>query len=190
MTDPRIPPGTRRDIGSPAWVFTQLSGVVAGTTPPNLFLTMGRHRKVFRGWLIFAGRLMPGGNLPRRESELVILRVAHLRDCQYEFDHHVRLGRRAGVTAADVVRIEAGPRAPDWTARERAILNAVDMLHERQDLDDPHWSDLHRHLDDTTSIELCLLVGHYEMLATTITALRIQPDQPRRRLPSFPRARH
>ena len=69
----------------------------AGTSPPNLFLTLGRHRKLFRGWLRFAGRLMPGGKLPRRETELVILRVAHLRSCQYEFDHHVHLGRRAGL---------------------------------------------------------------------------------------------
>jgi hypothetical protein len=29
------------------------------------------------------------------------------------------------------------------------------------------------------AIELCMLAGHYEMLATTIAALRIQPDAPR-----------
>lgn len=190
MTGPRIPPGTRRDIGLLTWSYAHLSGVFAGTKPPNLFLTMGRQRKLFRGWLCFAGRLMPGGTLPRRESELVILRVAHLRNCQYEFDHHVRLSRRAGVTAADITAVKAGPTAADWTPRELAILHAVDMLHERQDLDDPTWAALHTHLDDPKCVELCLLVGHYEMLATVIAALRIQPDQTRRALSRFPRARH
>jgi AhpD family alkylhydroperoxidase len=128
---------------------------------------------------------MPGGTLPRRESELVILRVAHLRGCQYEFDHHVRLGRRAGVDADDVTRILAGPSASGWASRELAILRAVDMMHERQDLDDDTWSDLHTHLDDAKCIELCLLIGHYEMLATAITTLRIQPDLPRHTLPSL-----
>ena len=59
-------------------------------------MTLGRHRPLFRGWLRFAGRLMPGGKLPRRETEMVILRVAHLRQCAYEFEHHARLARRAG----------------------------------------------------------------------------------------------
>ncbi len=183
MSGPRIVPGTRRDIGLLAWTFAQASGVVAGTRPLNLFLTLGRQRKLFRGWLRFAGRLMPGGTLPRRESELVILRVAHLRNCQYEFDHHVRLGRRAGVTAKDVRSITAGPSAPGWSPREQAILAAVDMLVSQRDLDEPTWAALHTHLDDARCIELCLLVGHYDMLATTITALRIQPDRPRQLLP-------
>lgn len=182
MTGPRIPPGGRRDVGVLTWAFAHVSGVVAGTTAPNLFLTMGRQRKLFYGWLWFAGRLMPGGSLPRRESELVILRVAHLRGSRYEFDHHIRLGRRAGVTAADVDRVRVGPAASGWSDREQAIVAAVDMLDAQRDLDDATWMALGHHLDDAKCIELCLLVGHYEMLATAITALRIQPDQPRHRL--------
>ena len=177
----RIEPGGRRDLGLPGWVIARGSGLVSGTTPPNLFLTLGRHRKLFRGWLRFAGRLMPGGTLPRRETELVILRVAHRRACAYEFDHHVHLGARAGVTAADVQRVIEGPAADGWSPREQAVLAAVDMLHDDQDLDDATWTALRAHLDERATIELCLLVGHYEMLATTITALRIQPDVRRRR---------
>ena len=156
-----------------------MAGRVGGTGPPNLFLTLGRHRKLFRGWLRFAGRLMPGGTLPRRETELVILRVAHLRSCRYEFDHHVHLGRRAGVKRADVARVTEGPGAEGWSIRERALLTAVDRLHHDRDLDDATWDALRGHLDERRAIELCMLVGHYEMLATTIAALRIQPDRPR-----------
>jgi AhpD family alkylhydroperoxidase len=177
---PRIAPGTRRDVGLLGWVISAVSGRVSGTGPPNLFLTLGRHRKLFRGWLRFAGRLMPGGRLPRRETELVILRVAHLRACEYEFEHHVRLGARSGVTSADVARVVSGPAAPGWSARERAILSAVDELHHDRDLSDAAWDALVAHLDERTAIELVFLVGHYEMLATSIAALRIAPDAPRR----------
>ncbi|MBV8385841.1 MAG: carboxymuconolactone decarboxylase family protein, partial [Acidimicrobiia bacterium] len=82
---PRIAPGDLRDVGVVNWVVSAVSGRVAGTGPPNLFLTLGRNRALFRGWLHFAGRMMPGGKLPRRDTELVILRVAHLRNCEYEF---------------------------------------------------------------------------------------------------------
>lgn len=176
--DPRVVPGGPRDVGVATWVFCRLAGLVAGTEPPNLFRTLGRHGPLFRGWLHFAGRLMPGGKLARRDTELVILRVAHLRRCDYEFDHHVRLGRRAGVGAADIDRVIEGPAAPGWSARERAVLTAADALHERQDVDDTTWRELRTHLDDRQAIELVMLVGHYEMLATAIHALRIQPDPP------------
>jgi alkylhydroperoxidase family enzyme len=31
-------------------------------------------------------------------------------------------------------------------------------------------------LDDVELIELCMLVGHYEMLAMTLSSLRVEPD--------------
>jgi AhpD family alkylhydroperoxidase len=162
------------------WAISQIVGRAGGTGPPNLFLTLGRQRKLFRGWLRFAGRLMPGGSLPRRETELVILRVAHLRSCRYEFDHHVRLGRRAGVTDTDLERVLEGPDAAGWSPRERALLAAVDGLHRDQDLDDATWASLREHLDEPETVELCMLAGHYELLATVIATLRIQPDERRR----------
>jgi AhpD family alkylhydroperoxidase len=181
VSAPRIAPGTRADVGPLTWGVAHIAGRAIGTGPPNLFLTLGRHRRLFRGWLRFAGRLMPRGSLPRRETELVILRVAHLRDCAYEREHHVRLGRRAGVTGDDLRRVEAGPGAEGWSPRERAILTAVDELHAGGDVTDATWAALAGHLDARGLIELVMLAGHYEMLATTIGTLRIQPDGPSRR---------
>lgn len=178
-TRPRVDPGGRRQIGVLTWVIAQVSGRVTGTTAPNLFLVLGRHRKLFRGWLRFAGRLMPGGLLPRRDTELAIVRVAHLRRCTYELEQHRRLAARAGVTPVELDRVVEGPDAEGWTRRERSILQSVDELHEAQDLTDETWDELRMHLDERESIELVLLVGHYEMLATAITTLRVPPDHER-----------
>jgi len=173
---PRIRPGDRRDVGIVNWAIATVSGRVAGTGPPNLFMTMGRHRRLFFGWLHFAGRLMPGGRLPRRDTELVILRTAHLRDCQYEFEHHRHLARRAGITAADIDRVMVGPDAPEWAPRERALLSACDELHRDRDLSDGTWQALTEHLNDRSVIEFVLLAGHYQMLATFIATLRVEND--------------
>lgn len=179
MTEPRIDPGTRRDVGLVGWVVSAAAGRVAGTGPPHLFVTLGRHRRLFRGWLRFARRLMPGGRLPHRETELVVLRVAHLCGNTYEWEHHRRLSRRRGVAPDEIERVADGPDAGGWSARERAVLAAVDRLVHDHDLDDATWRAVAAHLDARELIELCLLVGHYEMLATTIAALRIAPDPPR-----------
>ena len=178
MNSPRIAPGGRSDVGWINWVIARVAGKVSGTGPPNLFLTMGRRRKLFRGWLRFAGRLMPGGTLRRRETELVILRVAHLRGCRYEWEHHVRLGRKVGVSDADITRVVAGAGAPGWSRREEVILRAVDEWLHQHDLTDASWTALRAHLDEPQTIELCMLVGHYELLATLITTLRIQLERP------------
>jgi AhpD family alkylhydroperoxidase len=185
MTDlalpPRIAPGDRRAVGLIAWVVAHISGRVTGTAPPNLFLVLGRHRRLFKGWLHFAGRLMPGGTLPRAETELVILRVAHLRRCEYELSQHRRLAKRAGLDDTQIARVFAGPDEPAWTPRQRALLAAVDEMDAHHDLTDEVWTQLRVHLDERSAVEFVMLVAHYEMLATAITTLRVPLDEPRRR---------
>ena len=178
-SQPRIAPGDRHDLGLFNYGFARVAGMVTRTNPPNLFLTMGRQRALFRGWLRFGGRLMPGGKLPRRETELVILRVAHLRDCRYEYEHHVRLGKRAGLSPQDFDRVQLGPSANGWSPREHAILTAVDELQLTQDLTDTTWATLREHLSERDAIEFLLLVAHYDMLATFLLTLRVEPDRHR-----------
>jgi len=172
----RIPPGRFKELGLINWGLSRILSLGAGVRDAHLFSTLGRTKGLFRGWLHFSGKLMPGGTLSRHETELVILRVAHLRGCQYEMDHHVRLGRRAGVTAEILERILTGPGAEGWSPRHRALLTAVDSLVEIKDLDDTTWAALATHLDDRRLIEFCLLVAQYDSLATTIGALRIERD--------------
>lgn len=160
--------------------FARVAGRVQGTEPPAVFLTLGRHRRLFWGWLHFAGRLMPGGRLARRESELVIIRVASRRGSAYELAQHRRLGRRAGLSGADIDAIESADDGhAGFSVRERLLLRAADELLADQDLSDRLWSDLGSAFDDRERIEVVMLVGHYSMLATALHALRVQPDKPR-----------
>ncbi|MFL6061457.1 MAG: carboxymuconolactone decarboxylase family protein [Marmoricola sp.] len=175
----RIEPGGLRELGPVIWAFSRISGRVTNTAPPAIFTTLGRGRGLFWGWLHFAGKLMPGGKLPRRETEMVILRVASLRGCDYEFTHHVRLGRRAGVTAADVERIRAGSGADGWQGHEALLMRVAEELLATRDLTDATWAELRAAYDERTCIELLLLVGHYDMLATTLMTLRLSPDPSR-----------
>ncbi|WP_028849955.1 carboxymuconolactone decarboxylase family protein [Thermocrispum municipale] len=180
MVSPRIPPATRREMGLVNTAITGALGAAAGTGPPNLFTTLARHRRMFRPWLLFAGTLMPGGTLPRRDTELVILRVAHLCECEYEWHHHAQLARQAGLTDKELAAVLEGPAAAGWTPRQRLLLTAAEELLNTRTLSDETWQALRGELSERHLIELPMLVGHYEMLAMTINSLRIQPDTPRR----------
>ena len=173
---PRIAPGTTADIGRVNWLITRAIGLATGGRPPNVFTTLARHRGLFRRWLFFAGRLMPGGKLPRADTELVILRVAHNCDCAYEWGHHERIARRAGLTTAEIERVRDGAGADGWTPRQALLLRAADELHATRTLSDDLWGALRPLLNDQELIELCMLIGHYEMLAMTLNALCVEPE--------------
>jgi AhpD family alkylhydroperoxidase len=175
----RVRPGTTRETGLLPQLVARVTGRRYGLRPVGLFLVLGRHRPLFRTWLPFSARLLRGTLLTRREVELVILRVAMLRDCAYELDHHLRLGRRAGLGDTELADLRTGSAAPGWPARERVLLAAVEELHHDRDITDETWAGLRTHFPERAAIEICLLAGHYELLATTITALRLPIDEPR-----------
>lgn len=173
---PRIAPGTRRQLGLLNAGIARLAGLATKGKPPHIFTTLGRHRGLFRRWLWFAGGLMPGGKLPRAETELVILRVAHNTGCEYEWSHHERLGRRAGLSAEEIARVRKGATATGWAPRQEMLLEAADALHADGVIGDELWGRLSGDWSEVELIELCLLIGHYEMLAMTLNSLRVQPD--------------
>ncbi|MFL5871385.1 MAG: carboxymuconolactone decarboxylase family protein [Solirubrobacterales bacterium] len=180
--EPRIAPGGPAEIGRANYAVARMIGAASGGGPPHVFTTLARHRRLFRRWLRFAGALMPGGVLPRADSELVILRVAHNSGSEYEWRHHERLGAAAGLDAARIAAVRHGAEATGWTERQALLLRAADELHSERTLSDALWAELRPLLSDEELIELCLLVGHYEMLAMTLNALAVQPDA----LPSGP----
>jgi alkylhydroperoxidase family enzyme len=126
---------------------------------------------------MFAGRLMPRGTLPRDETELVILRTAINCRARYEWEQHQSIGRRAGLTDADVERVKEGAGAEGWSERRAAILAAVDELHADRFLSDATWDRAAAHLSAEQMLELCMLTGHYEMVAMTLNSAGVQVEE-------------
>ncbi|KIQ16812.1 4-carboxymuconolactone decarboxylase [Rhodococcus sp. Leaf7] len=177
MTSPRIAPGrTIRELGPVNWVVCRIVAKLGGVEEGHLFTTMGRTGGLFRGWLFYSSKLMPGGRISRKDTETIILRVAHLRECGYELDHHIRLGKRAGVDDELRERIFAGPDAAGLDARQRVFLAAADEMVSTKTISDDSWAALARVFDDKQLVEFVLLVTQYDGLASTIGTLRIERD--------------
>jgi alkylhydroperoxidase family enzyme len=173
----RLRPGDASEIGRLNALIAKVAGAATGGEPPKVFTTLARHRRLFRRWLYFAGALMPGGVLKRAETELLILRVAHNSHCEYEWRQHERLAAAAGLESGEIDRVRQGPDADGWSHRHQLLLRAADELHSERTISDPLWAELRPLYTDRELIELCMLVGHYEMLAMTINALGVEPDR-------------
>jgi AhpD family alkylhydroperoxidase len=181
----RIPSGRFRQLGPINWVLAKAGARTVGAPEMHLFTTLGYRQSLFWAWLLYGARLLRG-RLPRVDTELVILRVAHLRQCEYELQHHRRIARQAGLDAQTQATIFAWPEAPDGngprrvlSARQQALLQATDELIKDRSVTAETWHQLAVHLNRPRLIEFCMLATQYDGLAATITALEIPLDHPR-----------
>jgi alkylhydroperoxidase family enzyme len=174
----RIPPGGRRELGLVNWIIAKFAARSIRAPQMHLFTTLGQHRLLFLAFLPYSGVLLNWGKLPKRDKELVILRVGHLRASEYELQQHRRLARSRGVDQALQDRIFAGPAAAGLTDRQRALLQAVDEFVTDRNVCDETYGALSAHLHRQQIIEFCALAGHYDAIAGTLATLRVPMDFP------------
>ncbi len=148
----------------------------AGGEPAHIFGTIAHHPKLLHSWLGLGGRLLMGGQLDRRHTELVILRTAWNVRSDYEWGQHVRICLDLGIEREVIDRVPAGPDAPGWSPIEVLLVRATDELHADRRVGDETWAALEPQLTVPQRIELCFLVGHYEMVAMALRTLGVELD--------------
>lgn len=175
----RIPAGRFRELGPINWVIAKLAARTLKAPEMHLFTTLGQRRLLFWAFAFYNARLLRG-RLPGVDTELVILRVAHLRHSEYELQHHRRIGRRRGLDDQTQALIFAWPNVTGTglTGRQQALLRATDEFIGSRSISAPVWQQLSQHLDRRQLIEFCLLAGQYDCLAATMSALEIPLDHP------------
>ena len=176
----RIPSGRFRELGPINWVLAKAAARTVNAPEMHLFTLVGQRRFLFWAWAIYGARLLRG-RLPQADTELVILRVAHLRNSEYELQHHRWIGRRRGLDDATQELIFTWPESahdPGLTERQRVLLTATDEFVLNRTLSADIFQQLSGHLDRHRLIEFCLLAGQYDALAATMSALEIPLDNP------------
>ncbi len=113
-----------------------------------------------------------------QDAEMVILRVGHLRDCEYELQQHRRLARTRGIDADQQAKIFEGPDADGLTDRQRALITATDEFVVTRGVSPETWAALAGHLTAEQLIEFCMLAAQYDGLAATIDTLKVPLDFP------------
>ncbi|MQY18733.1 carboxymuconolactone decarboxylase family protein [Nocardia macrotermitis] len=143
----------------------------------NLLGTLARYPALAQPFLTFNRHLLSGTSLTARQRELLVLRVAHLRQCGYEWAQHVILGERAGLTAEEITRIAAEPVAAEWKPLDRAMLAAVDELLAEGIIAEPTWAALSGELTEDQLMDLVFTVGTYAMVAMALRSFGIEPEE-------------
>ncbi|GAA5060190.1 carboxymuconolactone decarboxylase family protein [Nocardia callitridis] len=196
MTDPaRIPPSPRDEWSTELTTFiAEFQSSVRGDRPPeitrpggaHLLGTLARYPALAKAMLTFNGHLLYESALSARQRELLVLRVAFVRRCAYEWAQHALLAADAGLTQAQIARVTVGPQAAEWDSADRALLVAVDELLADGRVGDRTWALLAAELNERQLMDLVFTVGTYSMLAMALRSFEIQPeDDLRPHLPSW-----
>ena len=154
-----------------SFVLANWQGDSRGT---NGIGAMLHHPAATKAFLAFNNHVAIASSLPKRERELVILRISWLRRAEYEFVQHIVLGRRAGLSDAEIERVADGPDAAGWAPADADLLRAVDELLSDACISEATWARLSPSFSEQQRIDLIYAVGCYELLAMLFKSLGAQ----------------
>jgi alkylhydroperoxidase family enzyme len=124
-----------------------------------------RHPALAKAFLTFNNHVAVASSVSKRIRELLVLRISWLRCSEYEFIQHVVLGRNAGLSEAELERVQLGADAPGWDPIDADLMRAVDELHTDARIQDGTWMRLSLHFGTTELMDIVFTVGCYEVLA-------------------------
>lgn len=151
--------------------------------PLNIFATLARHPKLLKRWLVFGNHVLGKSTLPERERELAILRVGWRCRAEYEFGQHTVIGKRAGITDAEIAALTRDLDQGGWSDADRTLLVAVDELHDDHCISDETWGALGQRWDQQQLLDLIFTVGQYTLVSMALNSLGVQRDDG---VPGFP----
>jgi alkylhydroperoxidase family enzyme len=142
----------------------------------NTLGTLAHHPALAQAFFTFNGHIIMATTLTERQRELLVLRVATLRQSAYEWAQHVYMARDAGLTDEEISRIAYGPDAPFWTPLESALIRAVDELIGDGTIGRRTWTVLARELDAQQLLDVIFTVGAYETIAWVMRSFELDLD--------------
>jgi len=124
-----------------------------------------------------------GSGLPAHLTELVILIVARRWDQDYEWGHHVRLARAAGLDEQVIAAVRDSRSPIGGLDDVLAVWQFVTELDDHHAVTDSTFDAAMRAVGDTGVVELIATVGYYTTLAMTMNAARTPVPDDYERLP-------
>lgn len=141
-------------------------------TIPAVVATMLHHPNWYRPRVEFTRQRMAAKLLDPRDMEIAILRTARRCNAAFSWGEHVPMGKRAGLTSEEIERLTLDADADGWNDRDRAIVKAVDELHDDSMVSDGTWATLAEYFSPAQLIELICLIGIYHENCFLYNSLR------------------
>ena len=149
------------------------AGIPEMLAGPNVLRFGLRHPKVARVLADMIDVAVLNGTLDARLREVAILRVGWRIGSVYEWSNHVPIGRRSGLTDAELVAIRSADAAV-LGAGDMLVINVVDEVLDHVSVTRSTLDAVRSHLgDDAALMELVTIAGCYRAIGSLLLSFAV-----------------
>lgn len=169
----RIPPVAPEDL--PPEIAEVYNTSPAGKL--NIFRLHAHAPTVFPGYSAMAQAIFAKLDVPPLERELVVLMIAELEQCEYEWAQHSQIAAKMGVPQTQINAIRAGRYDGEvFNDREKALFDFTRQTVKNVRVDDAAFNAVAAFYSHRQIIELLFTIGSYMMLARIMEVAQIELD--------------
>jgi alkylhydroperoxidase family enzyme len=139
----------------------------------NAQAVMANHPELATSWATYNKFLARDLDLPDRLREIAILRTVWNLQAGYEWYQHRIIGRRCGLSEAELEALSKEKGAGEWGEAERLVIRAADEICANAEASAETIAGLLGHFGKRQLLEILWVIGSYGMLAWIFNSLRI-----------------
>ena len=143
----------------------------------NVRATMAHHPEIARGFGGFARAVLNEFNTPRRQRELVILRMGWNCQARYEFGQHTLFGLAYGVTDDEVSAVTRPLSEHAWSEEDRVLLQMTDDLYTDDCVSDATWDELTARWSTPEIMEFMMAALCYRVVSGFLNSCGVELDE-------------
>jgi alkylhydroperoxidase family enzyme len=113
-----------------------------------------------------------------RLRELAILQVGWLEKSEYEFTHHVKIGKEFGVTDEDIaaLMIETEGIQSKLEPLARAVLKGAREMTRDLEMSMTTFAEIKRHLSNEEMVDLVLTIAFYNAVVRVLATMKVDNE--------------
>lgn len=142
----------------------------------NVLATMAHHPGLSQALGGLAGFVLNEAGVPRRQRELVILRMGWNCQARYEFGQHTLYGKAHGVSDDEIVAVTQPLRCHPWSDEDRVLLQMTDDLYTDDCVSDATWRELTQRWNVPEIMEFVSSALTYRVVSGFLNSFGVELD--------------
>jgi alkylhydroperoxidase family enzyme len=144
----------------------------------NLHKLLVNSPDMARAFSGLGGYIRHKSKLDPRLRELAILQVGWLEKSEYEFTHHVKIGKEFGVTDADIegMMAETEGKPSKLEPLARTILKGAREIVRELAMREDTFAEIKKHLSNEHMVDLVLTIAFYCAVVRVLATMRIDNE--------------
>ena len=152
--------------------------------PANIFRMLANAPSSLPGFIQLATSILMGSQFDARKREIAILRIGKVTNSSYEWEQHVLIAQRVGVTAEEIAQIGVDGPVTGLDEEGRFLCRVAEEISLNVRLSDEALGLLLERYGRRQATELILCCAYFNMVSRFLESTRVELDADLKKLHS------